>query len=171
MDPFQAYDTAVALARSGQDLASVPWFRRALADAPDQYWEAHHDYATALYNAAFRVRRRHGLEVPETRSAWERAACMRTGLEEFAASESLCREPADLAALRDRRARVLHVWGLRWDALAELRRARLADPSDRAMAVDQYLELLHHPERGAPPPGGTASRHARRDPAIGKDPP
>jgi tetratricopeptide (TPR) repeat protein len=154
LDPQTAYSMGLALGRQGRHLASIPYFRRAL-DSPQDSWEPHADYGSALFNASFQIGIRAGRPCAVTRSSWERIAYVREALRQIEAAERLAQRPADLALLETRRAVLMRIWGLPWDALLSYRRAQSAVPEqiDFARQANDFVTYM----RAAGTPGAAAA--------------
>jgi hypothetical protein len=143
LDPRDAYVTGLTLGKQGQHLASIPYFRRAL-DAPVDSWGPHTDYAVALFNASLQIGVRAGVPYAVTRSSIERVTFVRESIRQIEAAEQLTQRPEELALLEIRRAALMRVWGLPWDALLSYRRAASAAPKwlDLARRVDAYTTYM-----------------------------
>lgn len=137
----QAHDRGLALARSGDPLAAVPYFRRVTGLHPDS-WFAHENLAGALGNAAQQARTHLGKIEGATRSSLERVAMLRETLAETETAERMAGNPADRAVVLFERGRALQTWGFPCEALVMFRLAAAADPR-RA----DILESLRRAER------------------------
>jgi len=113
--------------------ASLPYFRRAVSQAPDS-WSAHANYSNALHNGAQESRRHLGKDEPAARSSVERIGMMRECLRESDLADSLTAGPADRAAIAYQRAQSLQTWGFPIEALLEYRRAQAMDSSREDIA-------------------------------------
>ena len=151
LDAKQAYLTGVDLVRRGHAGSSVPYFRRALALAPD-VCGVHCDYAAALVGAVGEARGNLGLARSVTRSSWERAAMIRDAFAEFDRAESLASSPADRAHVIGLRAQTLAIWGPSWNGLAEYGRARQLDPSSGELRgrSAQLARIMRDPRWSTP---------------------
>jgi hypothetical protein len=147
MDPESVYQTAVSLGRAGHHVASLPYYRRALINVRENFWQLHFNYGSALYNVTLQLEDRHGVPVAVTRSSWERMELMREAMRQFAVAERLARDPRDLAFVRSSRARMLWLWGLPWETFTAYREAQFANPADQGLAVqaDRYMDLMQDP--------------------------
>lgn len=143
VDPRVALSTALTLGRDGRHLASLPYFRRALESTGDS-WEPHVDYATALFNASFQIAVRAHVPCAVTRSSWERIALVREAMQQIDIAERLARQPQELALVQVRRAMLMRVWGLPWEALLSYRRAQASAPEwvDLGRQTDDFGAYL-----------------------------
>ena len=124
----QAHERGLALARSGDPLAAVPYFRRVVALHPGS-WFAHENLAGALGNGAQQARAHLGKVEIATRSSVERVAMMRETLSETETAERMAGAAADRAVVLYERGRALQTWGFPCEALVFLRLAATADPA------------------------------------------
>jgi hypothetical protein len=129
LEPWPAYQRALALGEVKRFAESLPYFRRAL-EVPPQAWEPHTAYATSLFQATHEGRAHLGWVQPVTRSSWERAAMMREAARQIEIAERLAKTPRDQAYVISARAQHLAVWGLSWDAMSQYIRATQGAPAE-----------------------------------------
>ena len=146
-DARSMYLRGVELARAGRHRDALPFLRRALALRGD-LWQVHLDLASVLFNSGLETRTLRGVEVPASRSSWERIAAAREALDHLRSAEALAAVPADRARVPDLRARRRSNWGLAWDALDDFRAAARVEPAarERGDEVRRQLAVMEHPE-------------------------
>jgi len=134
----EAHDRGIALARSGDPLGAVPYFRRVVALRPDS-WNAHENLAGALGNGAQQARVHLGRTEIATRSSVERAEMMREALSETETAEGLVQVASDRATVLFERGRALQTWGFPIEALVFFRIAYTAAPERGEIAESLRL--------------------------------
>ena len=154
-DPATAkheYLRGLSLAEEGHYQASLRSLERARSYAAGVLWEFHFNIAAGLYNSTREQRSAAGHPILVCRSSIERVANMRGALEESERAESLATAPEERSMVLLARSQMLRHWGLAWDGLDLIRRARSADPrSARAAAeFDAYRVALRHPATAGP---------------------
>ena len=157
--PGAAYDSALALATRGRTLECLPFYQRALRGVRQDFWQLHCNYSSALYNLTLQLRRRRGIDLPETRSSLERAALLREAIRESGIARALAATPHERAIVIGLLGQLAHVYGFPWEAFIAYRQAQFADPSDPALAAraNRFQWSLEHPTApGAAPPDTTA---------------
>jgi hypothetical protein len=122
----EAFAAGVELAMAKRHQASLPYFRRAVSQAPDS-WTAHANYSNALHNGAQESRRHLGKDEAAARSSVERIGMMRECLRESDLADSLTAAPAERATIAYQRAQSLQTWGFPIEAWLECRRAQAMD--------------------------------------------
>ena len=133
LDPEEANRVALRLARAGDPLAAIPYFREVLRQAPESF-SAHQNLASALGNGTQQARTHLGKTDNAVRSSVERIAMLRESIAESMAAERLARSPAERVLTLLERGRELESWGFPLDALAQFRAAEAAAP-ERADVV------------------------------------
>jgi hypothetical protein len=153
LPPGEAYARALALGREGRHLASVPYFRRALAGLARDFPEIHVNHATALFNASLEFR---GgvLAVPVTRSSDQRAAFVREALAELERARALVDDGPARARLLAREAEMLGWWGFATAAQERDLAAAAEDPAwpDPARRAARRAAILARPTLEDPTP-------------------
>ena len=133
MTAREAYTVGLRLGGAGRHLASMPYFRSAVAKAPGS-WTARENYANTLFNGAQEARIHLGKDEPATRSSVERIAMIAESFRQTDAAASLASEPRDRALVSYQRGRALYTFGLAAEALVELRKAAALDPPSPGIA-------------------------------------
>jgi len=147
-----AEQRADTLLKEKHYVASLPYLRRALEEAPrDPY--AHVHYAVALLNAAHETR--HHLDRDEfaVRGSSERVAMVRAALDHLIAVERMTRTTDDrrvLAWALGTRGQAMVDWGMIWDAFAAYRQSEWADSTVTAFAgkADRLMSAMEKPTSG-----------------------
>ena len=149
MDPEYAYREGLRIAGEGHTLASLPYFRRAAATTASDAWQRHHDYSSALANAALEDRREGGYGFKATRSSVERVELMRECIHEMDLAIQAAPGPRERAFLLARLGESLETWGLSLDAYGAYASAAALDTTsaDAARRAAALLARLQHPER------------------------
>ena len=124
----EAHERGMDLARGGDPLGAVPYFRRVMELRPDS-WNAHENLAGALGNGVMQARKHLGHAEIGTRSSVERVAMMREALRHTEVAESLAQTPTDRATVLFERGRALRTWGYPVEALVFLRLAYTSAPN------------------------------------------
>jgi tetratricopeptide (TPR) repeat protein len=152
----EALRTGLELNEAGRDAESLPYFRRALRDDPSADWQAHFNYATALYNATLQIELHNGIHTYVVRSSWERIALVREAVRQIGLAEAMARTAHERATAHAAYAQMVWLWGMPWDAFVAYRQAYSADPANHDLAVrgDGLMDLLRAPAAR----GGPASR-------------
>ena len=147
-----AYTEATRLVQSRHFMASLPYYHRVGQLLPQPAREYELLVAFALRQAS--LESRDDAAQPISRSSVERIAFLREALDRLERAQRLSATPREIAEVRLTRAKVLHIGGLPWETLLELRAAEVADPSwdEVAGLGSMYAFYLHHPE--SPLPGG-----------------
>jgi tetratricopeptide (TPR) repeat protein len=142
----QAYRRGLGLAAAGRYLESVPDFRVAVEARPE-VWNLHHDYASALLNAAHEGRPHLGRAEFRMRSSIERVALLRQGLAELDAAARLVRDARGRAQIHRTRAQILKAWGLAWNAFENYRASEWADTTwtESAIVADDFMRAMENP--------------------------
>ena len=133
MSAEDAHAAGLRFGREGRHLASLPFFRSAVRQAPDS-WAARENYSNALVNGAQESRVHLGKDEPATRSSVERAAMIRESFRQSAIADSLAQDVRDRAVVVYQRAQALHTFGLVADAVVEFRKAAALDPASGGIA-------------------------------------
>ena len=143
-----AYGRALELAAAGRYLESIPNFRAAKEARPD-IWDLHHNYASALLNAAHEGRPHLGRLEFVMRSSIERVALLREGLAELDSAARLVRDPRGRAQIHRTRAQILKAWGLAWNAFENYRAGEWSDTTwtESAIVADYFMRLMENPQR------------------------
>ena len=119
MSALEAAQNAARLYRDRRAYESLPFYRRVAPEMPAGQLDFGTEFATALESAS--------LEAPV--QSEERVRLMMECLDRLGRTEAAVRTPRDRAEVIVTRAFFLRVWGFPLDAIAELQRAREADPS------------------------------------------
>lgn len=127
LDVTRAHERGMELARGGDPLGAVSYFRRVVALRPDS-WNAHENLAGAVGNAAQQARTHLGKAEIATRTSIERVVLMREAIRETEAAEGLVETPADRATVLFERGRALQTWGFPIEALVFFRLAYASAP-------------------------------------------
>jgi tetratricopeptide (TPR) repeat protein len=133
LDPPTAFARGLELAQAGHDNQSLPYFRHA-AVAGSATWVVHHDYSSALANAALESRAAGRFGQRVVRSSIERVALVRESLHQLDVAAALADAPRDRAVIEVSRGETLETWGLPYDALECYRRAIALDPAAARLA-------------------------------------
>lgn len=157
LTPEQASERALAMHRSGDVLAALPYYQRALEGAPGQDWSTHFSYAAALHSSLTGHRTTHGWQFALVASSDQAARFAHAALAEYQRAASLAAAPRDRATVLLRAGDLYRVWGLPWEAFASYREALALAPDDELIAArgDALMLLLEHPEHGGA--GGESS--------------
>ena len=134
LDVTQAHERGMELARGGDPLGAVPYFRRVVALRPDS-WNAHENLAGAVGNGALQARTHLGKVEIATRTSIERVAMLREAIRETEAAESRVQTPTDRATVLFERGRALQTWGFPIDALVFFRLAYASAPDRPEIAA------------------------------------
>jgi tetratricopeptide (TPR) repeat protein len=148
LDPNEANRVALRLARAGDPLAAIPYFRQVVRQAPESF-SAHQNLASALGNGAQQARTHLGKTDNAVRSSVERIAMLRESLAESMAAERLTRRSAERVLALLERGRELESWGFPIDALAQFRAAQATAPerADVHVAIGRVESELATGER------------------------
>ena len=142
LDAGSAYFRAATLMMSGQDRASLPFFRHALK-LQGGLWQTHYDYAVALINVAFESAPGRGLPHPAVRTSLERTALVKEAFTHLDLAERLATTGPNRAIVQYARASQLTTWGLRWESLQEFDKMVSNDPARGRADLDrQAAEMM-----------------------------
>lgn len=146
------YLRGLRLAEEGHYRASLRSLERARPYAAGVLWEFHFNMAAGLYNSTRERRIAAGHPILALRSSIECVSSMRQALAESERAEQLATRPEERSTILLARSQMLRHWGLAWDGLDLIGRARAADPgSGRAAAeLEAYREALRHPTTAGP---------------------
>ena len=151
-DAESCYREGIARIGRHQSVSALPYLARA-AELRGDVWAVHMDYATALSNACFEAIPRRGRWGTWTRSSWDRSVVRRQVSRELDRAAATAALPAERAATRAVRGRLLATWGLERDALDEIDAALAIDPgSERATQLARRLRAGLALVRGAANP-------------------
>jgi hypothetical protein len=125
----EAFATGLRLGSAGHHLGSLPYFRRAVALAPDS-WTARENFANTLYNGAQEARFHLGKNEPGTRSSVERMTMIVESLHQTDTAAALTSEAADRAVVLFQRGQAFHTFGLAIDGLLQFRQAAVLQPAN-----------------------------------------
>jgi len=134
LDVTRAHERAMDLARGGDPLGALPYFRHVVALRSDS-WNAHQNLAGAAGNAAQQARTHLGKVEIATRTSIERVELMRETIRETEAAEGVVVTPGDRATVLFERGRALQTWGFPIEALAFFRLAYANAPQRPEIAA------------------------------------
>jgi hypothetical protein len=135
----RAYGEAAGRHAAGRAIQSLPYWVRVRSLLARDVWSFHLAHANALHDAALE---------DGARSAFERVGFMREALVAVARAEALAPSPQVRAALIQRRAYLLRVWGFdadAWQGLGEALRLAPGEP-DLVASRAGLGARLEHPE-------------------------
>ncbi len=127
-----AFAAGLRLGGAGRHLASLPYFRRAVRQAPDS-WTARENFASTLYNGAQEARSHLGKDEPATRSSVERMEMIEESFRQTDTAATLTGDPHDQALIVYQQGQAFHTFGLVIDGLVEFRKAAAFDPSSATL--------------------------------------